>query len=390
MNRTTTTRIAAAAGLLLSLGGLAACSSDDGDEGASGGDAIKIFSIAPVNTQANNFETGKVIEAYFKKVNAAGGINGKKVELVACNDKFDPNESANCARQAVREKAVALVGGFSGFEDQVFPVLEQGKLPWVGAVAASAKGLTSPYSYPLAAGPLGFAALGGAAAQCDKTTPVILDSPAAVSTLDFASGAMQKAGKKFEDPVRVAQTTVDFAPVAKSIQGSDCTLVTLPNQMYLPLLTAMQQLGTKTKVLSTAAILDQSVLAKWPADVDSFLVGQYPSVEDPAWAEAKAAVPPGVDMSLGVLQNSWIAAKVFHQVVEGISGEVTNASVKAAMDSTTAADTGGLSKPIDFTKKNPVPALARITNTNVVIFTVKDGKLVQQGDFVDVAPTGGQ
>src|SRR5437867_1744571 len=43
--------------------------------------------------------------------NSRGGLHGHKLELVYCNDKNDPNLGIACARQMVKEKVIAVVGG---------------------------------------------------------------------------------------------------------------------------------------------------------------------------------------------------------------------------------------------------------------------------------------
>jgi len=46
-----------------------------------------------------------------KALNASGGLGGKQVRLVSCNDQNNPNQIALCARKMVTQKVVAVVGG---------------------------------------------------------------------------------------------------------------------------------------------------------------------------------------------------------------------------------------------------------------------------------------
>lgn len=46
---------------------------------------------------------------YFDAVNARGGVNGQRIELISLDDKFDPKLAAENARQLIVEKdALAL------------------------------------------------------------------------------------------------------------------------------------------------------------------------------------------------------------------------------------------------------------------------------------------
>lgn len=377
------TLAATSAALLLS-----ATAAGCGDDAASeqSGDAIRIMSIAPTGTQAVNFETAKVIQAYIDDLNERGGIGGKDVELIVCNDKYDPNEATNCAAQAVDEQVAAVVGGFSGFEGDIIKILEQGSIPWIGSLGNTADTLTNEHSYPVWSGPLAFGSLGGVAAQtCESTTPVYLDTSSAAGIVAFADSAMKQAGKEFNKPVKVAQTTVDFTSVAQGLKGADCALVALPTGMYAPLVSAMEQLKVRTRLLTTAAVFDNAVVGEFPETLEGSVVsGYYPHVDDAVWADAVAAVPSELDMSGAVLQNSWVSMKVFDEVASAVEGDVTASTLTEALNAASAVDTGGLTPTIDFTNPLPMPDLARLFNTTAVNFAATDGKLVQQGEPIDL------
>src|SRR5690348_6282594 len=64
----------------------------------SGGDVVKLMAVGPFSgSTAYNFPgIPKVLSAYFNQLNAAGGINGHKVDITYCSDKVDPNTAAAC------------------------------------------------------------------------------------------------------------------------------------------------------------------------------------------------------------------------------------------------------------------------------------------------------
>jgi len=51
-------------------------------------------------------ETSDGAKLYIDMVNAKGGVNGQKIELLSMDDKFDPKTAAENARQLIEEKNV--------------------------------------------------------------------------------------------------------------------------------------------------------------------------------------------------------------------------------------------------------------------------------------------
>ena len=79
------------------------------DTGASDTE-IKIGNIMPYSGPASAYGViGKTAEAYFKKVNAEGGINGRKVNFVSYDDAYSPPKTVEQARKLVESDEVLLV-----------------------------------------------------------------------------------------------------------------------------------------------------------------------------------------------------------------------------------------------------------------------------------------
>ncbi|HID62609.1 MAG TPA: amino acid ABC transporter substrate-binding protein, partial [Anaerolineae bacterium] len=55
----------------------------------------------------------KVLELAVEQKNAAGGILGRQVEIVKCDDVGKPDESSKCAQQLVSEGVDAVIGSYS-------------------------------------------------------------------------------------------------------------------------------------------------------------------------------------------------------------------------------------------------------------------------------------
>lgn len=76
----------------------------------------------------------RVLEAYFNGVNARGGINGRKLQLVVAAYDPDPTYAGWRVRDLVEEQSVfALVSGYvDGIEKEVAALVEEVKLPIIG------------------------------------------------------------------------------------------------------------------------------------------------------------------------------------------------------------------------------------------------------------------
>jgi branched-chain amino acid transport system substrate-binding protein len=79
------------------------------DTGATDAE-IKIGNIMPYSGPASAYGViGKTEEAYFKKINAEGGINGRKINFVTYDDGYSPPKAVEQARKLVESDEVLLV-----------------------------------------------------------------------------------------------------------------------------------------------------------------------------------------------------------------------------------------------------------------------------------------
>ncbi|HET9627016.1 MAG TPA: ABC transporter substrate-binding protein [Kofleriaceae bacterium] len=99
-------------------GGSAGASGSAGSAAASTGGAtpgvtateIKIGQTIPYSGPASAYAViGKADVAYFKRVNAKGGINGRKVTLISLDDGYSPPKAVELTRQLVENDGVAFI-----------------------------------------------------------------------------------------------------------------------------------------------------------------------------------------------------------------------------------------------------------------------------------------
>ena len=71
---------------------------------------IKIGNIMPYSGPASSYGViGKTEEAYFRKINAEGGINGRKINFVSYDDGYSPPKTVEQARKLVESDEVLFI-----------------------------------------------------------------------------------------------------------------------------------------------------------------------------------------------------------------------------------------------------------------------------------------
>ena len=79
------------------------------DPGASDTE-IKIGNIMPYSGPASSYGViGKTEQAYFNKINAEGGINGRKINFITYDDAYSPPKAIEQARKLVESDEVLLI-----------------------------------------------------------------------------------------------------------------------------------------------------------------------------------------------------------------------------------------------------------------------------------------
>jgi len=95
-------------------GVLSGCGGGSGEKkAASGGDTIKIGGLLEMTGGSASFgiSSKNGVDLAFKDINAKGGVNGKKLELVVADDKSEASEAANGMQKLIsQDKVVAIIG----------------------------------------------------------------------------------------------------------------------------------------------------------------------------------------------------------------------------------------------------------------------------------------
>ncbi|WP_342735191.1 ABC transporter substrate-binding protein [Bradyrhizobium sp. B117] len=119
------------------------------DSGASDTE-IRIGNIMPYSGPASAYAAiGKAEEAYFNKVNAEGGINGRKIKFISYDDAYSPPKTVEQARKLVESDGVLLIFGSLGTSTNtaIRKYMNEKKVPQL-FVASGASKWNDPKQYP--------------------------------------------------------------------------------------------------------------------------------------------------------------------------------------------------------------------------------------------------
>lgn len=366
---------------------------------AASGDPIKLMTITTLNANGPTYENIAITaELAADHINANGGINGRPLEVEVCDEQFDAAVAAACARQAVEDGVISVVGSFTYFAEAVVPVIAESDITWFGACCPiSPSELTDPHSFNIGNQPMYAVGEVKRAVEdgCENINAVIVEGADAIFRTPMEN-AMKAYGRTFGDVIITPTIAQDYsAEVARATSGADCIVVVMSETPFLTWNTALQQADTTVKQYGNQGNLN-AISAKGAEEVTNgnIISGMYPDISTAPWDDYRAALEANnVDQeandfnSLGGM-GTWAAYIAFAQIASTIEGEVTAASFFEAASNTSALDLGGMVPVLDFTKEwtDGLPGYSRLFNRSVVYSKLENGKVVPvDNNFFDVS-----
>ncbi|MET0886833.1 MAG: ABC transporter substrate-binding protein [Mycetocola sp.] len=367
----------------------AACGGSD--EPKSDG-PIVLYQIIPAESQIASLPfIGSAAQAAVDEINAEGGVKGRQLKLVTCNDKFDPNEALRCAQKAVREKAVATVGQLSQFGAQFYPVLDKSDIVSIGADAVSVEDGRSPVSYLIDPGVPGFAALPSMAKTfmgVDKVAVIDLDVASATDNLTYYTIGAKSSGVQIVDKILVPSDAIDYAQYVSraDASGAGAIITAMPDQGLTKLWKAIKASGSDIKVLGSGSSMRSDVIAEAGdvADGDYAVSGTPNGDDSNEWgrqfvtAMKKYQPDEKIYGSLGL--RAYASVHLFAEVAETIEGDVSPSAVRAAFDAVHDMPFMWIDS-LSFDEPGPIKEYPRITHASVFPIEVTNGALVTKDSF---------
>lgn len=372
---------------------------DATDEGSAEptGEPLKVMTVTTLNAAGPTYQNiANTANLYADYINDRGGIGGRPLEVTVCDEQFDPAVAATCARQAVEEGMVSIVGSFTFFAESIVPVIAESSITWFGACCPiTPSELTSPYSFNIGNQPMYAVGAVKRAVEdgCENINTVIIDGGQIF--IPPMENAIQALGKSFGEIVILPPTAQDYsAEVAQVTTGADCVVSMISETPFITWNTAWAQSGTEAVQYGNQGNLNEiSAAGAEEATDGDIIVGMYPDISTEPWDEYRAALDEaGLDTSevdynsLGGM-GTWAAYVGFTQIAETIDGEITAESFYEAANTTSNLDLGGMVPVLDFTQEwtDGLEGFNRLFNRSVVYSQLQNGKVVPlTTEFEDV------
>jgi branched-chain amino acid transport system substrate-binding protein len=325
--------------------GLAAASADAAAAPTCADGTIKVGAVSTITGPADFSEVPKATQAAFDAVNAAGGINGCKIDYTIADDKADPAVAAQAARDLIDNKeVVALVGSASLLDCAVnAPTYNRKSVLSVQGLGVDAACFSSPSVAPVNVGPYTLStAVAYYAARELKTRKLCAFFIIIGGTQEAYKQGIANWEKISGQKIHLLDLTLpfqgDLTPYVINARDAGCDAV-LTNQIepqvvqFIKTVDAQKITGINwlflapgytEQVAQTLASTGQSIYAgtEWEP---------YTEKGSPAnkqWiADMEKAGRPLTAFS----QGGYLAAQVFLDVIGKIEGEVTRESVTKAL-----------------------------------------------------------
>jgi branched-chain amino acid transport system substrate-binding protein len=369
----------------------AACGATDDDAGGAD-DPIKIMVTETLSSPTMSIpQSSAGALAAAEAINDAGGVGGRDIEIIECNDQLDPNQAAACIQKAVDEGVVGLVGVLNLFTAQLWPTLEQAELPFVGLDGNSSDQVENALSYPLTSGVEGVYLEAGRAAVEEGGADVVLvapDIPQAEFVAEYVEQGAERAGGEVTETVPIDLGAPDMSSPAAQVVGADPDgVVCICNPGDGPkILKAVRQQGYNGIFAgSYSQFLPSDIEELGPLADNLYMVANIRPPEDPQakqWTSEMEKYQPEAKQD-AVSAHTWVAVHVIADLLKGEESPASSTLIDA-LDSAENLDTRGLTGPLTFTEPGPLAGAPRIPSTDVVVYGTDNGKRVAiSDDFVD-------
>lgn len=407
--------VTSAAALVACASLAAGCGVIPGTTGGSGDDAITVMTWAPWDTNSTN-KPGMpaMATAYAKWINKHGGLNGRKLKVLTCNDHNTSVSAAKCARLAVQENVVAVVGSYSEFSDSYFAPLEGAGIPYIGGYGVTNEEFTRALSYPVNGGqPALLAGLGKELAPaCGPVTLVRPDSIAGDDLPPLLNAGLKAGGHgpatdqlAADDATEYSDQSTRALESASGDSGKKGCVVPSLGDRTDTFMDSFRRDRADYPAVRTATVLgsvDQTEINSTGGQSGpyegSYITGWYPVASDARWNPMKNAVNEvafgdnRIDPADAGVQTTWIAYTAFRAVVRSLGGgDVTADNVRRALDDGVKVNTGGLTPTLQWSSADDNLAsvgLARLVNADVTLQVVRKGVLVSaKKGFFDMTRT---
>jgi branched-chain amino acid transport system substrate-binding protein len=296
-------------------------------------------------------QLAKAEAAYFKGLNAKGGINGRKIDFISLDDGYSPPKAVENARKLVESDQVALIFNVLGtpLNMSIRPYLNQKKVPTL-FIAAGATDFNNPAKYPWTMGwqpnlqaEAGFYAKDLLAKKPNAKVAVLYQNDDfgkdLVHGLEIGLGDKAKAMIVDSQNFQATDPTIDSQLITLKNSGADTLFLFTYAKQAAQAITKLDDLNWKPRTYLHLGAASVGATFK-PAGLDKskgiLSAGFLKDVTDPKWAnddDVKEWMAwmkdnmPGAEMTDSLNEAGYMYAKTLEQVLKQCGDDLTRENI---------------------------------------------------------------
>jgi len=307
------------------------------------------------------------LRLYVDRLNAAGGVNGKKIQLIVLDDGAEPSKAAANAKRLLTQDKVSLLV-LSSLSSTYAPVIAETKR---AEVPLMLMGAVCPKEVYPPAEALQFCTTAYAGGYDSRATLAFIKEtakepvrigfaamaiPLSRGEIDYAEGEAKAMGMTPVDKEVIQPPTADYTPFATKLKDAN------PNWIFswAPWVTqvktfeALRRLGWQGDYITWGHIEAEGELARLK-DPKFFVIGANSLFQDGLPIHkliAEEAKKGGARYPAEQLTEGWVGGLVLEAALKAAGWPADAAKIRAALE-TVKVDTAGLrGGPIEWSKTN--------------------------------------
>lgn len=352
-------------------GGEAACTPGGSSDIGVTGNKVTIAVIADVTGPAPGLfkSAQQAVQAYGNMVNSQGGVCGRALDVISLDSKTDAGGTRAAVLEAC-DKAFALVGSMSAFDDGGATAVEDCAIPDISAIVVNPPRLNTPWSYPAFPSRQDILAVGQSTyikqqfPEAIKKAGILwLDSAVTRNNAAARKKAWEEAGFEFIFEREVSTVEPNYTPIVLDMRDRGVEYVTMvsDNNSIVRLLKAARQQEWAPTVWDWDSVAYDP---KFIANADGAAEGSWVFINSAMFEEASAN--PEMAAYLEWLQRSfpgappdffgeyaWSAAALFVEKLREIGPDPTREALRDALANTDSWDGHGMHGPHRTGEKLP-------------------------------------
>ena len=329
-----------------------------GPEDAASGEPVRIGMVSDGATQAfDNTDELRAAQATAEYWNQhRGGIAGRPIEVVTCETGADPATAADCANQMVEAEVVAVALSQSAVADSLWEPLHAAGIPTMFLQTSSEGLLADTETSFTMLNPLatlfGVPVATAESEGTDRIAFVNIDVPQANASFDSgAAGALLENAGLTYDLIKIPPGTADMTSQMQEVASSDAGVVYIVGNdaFCIAALQGLNAVGYDGAITAVSQCITDATREAVPGDqlegIGITATTALGDTEDAAYQLYQAVMGTygqdveDVDNFLGM--GAYTAMASLATAMQGISGDITPATVAEAIKSMDEADYPG-------------------------------------------------